>query len=48
MKKSTISGTLDPVHASTTSCIVQGVANSINPNDSAVIVFDVLALNFFS
>jgi len=40
--------TFDPVHAATTSCIVQGVTTTINPRDMAAIVLDAAVLSRLS
>lgn len=47
-RKSKAGGALEPVHATTTSCIVQGVTTTMNPKDIAAIVRDAVVLNLRS
>lgn len=44
-RKSKAGGALDPVHAATTSCIVQGVTTTMKPKDMAAIVREVVVLS---
>lgn len=47
-RKSKAGGARDPVHAATTSCIVQGVTTTIKPKDMAAMVRDAVVLSLRS